>query len=148
MVNLADFYRTQNRDDQAEPWLQKAIAAAPNAAEPIHALGLLKIRQKDYAAAMTLLERAAKLAPQRVHYSYVYAVALNSTGRPDEAISVLQQAHQRRPADREILFGLVAFERDKGNLSAATEYAHQLVLLAPEDPEARATLTELEGQAH
>ncbi len=148
MVDLADFYRAQNRDDQGEPWLEKAIATAPGAAEPIHALGLLKIRQKDYPAALSLLERAAKLAPQRVHYSYVYAVALNSTGRPDEAISVLQQAHQRRPADREILFGLVAFERDKGNVSAATEYAQQLVLLAPEDPEARATLTQLQGQAH
>ena len=42
MVNLADLYRTTQRDDEGQRWLEKAIALAPTAAEPIHALGLLK----------------------------------------------------------------------------------------------------------
>jgi tetratricopeptide (TPR) repeat protein len=147
MVNLADLYRAQNRDDEGQRWLEKAIAAAPNAAEPIHALGLLKVRQKQYREALGLLAKAATLQPANVRYSYVYAVALNSTGQPDQAIAVLQQAHQRRPADRQVLEALIAFERDKGNLPSAIAYAQQLVQLTPDDPNAKALLAQLQGQA-
>src|SRR5208337_3473485 len=102
MVNLADLYRTQQRDDEGQRWLENAIAVEPNAAEPIYALGLLKIRQKNYQDALSLLAKAANLQPNNTQYSYVYAVALNSAGHPDGAITVLQQAHQKRPADRQV----------------------------------------------
>jgi len=146
MVNLADFYRTQNRDEDGQQWLEKAIAVAPNAAEPIHALGLLKIRQKQYQEALTLLAKAATLQPDNVRYSYVYAVALQSSGQVDQAIAVLQQAHGRRPADRSVLVGLIEFERDKGNLPLAITYAQQLTQLAPDDPDAKMLLAELQGR--
>jgi len=148
MVNLADLYRAQNRDEAGQRWLEKAIAAAPDAGEPIFALGLLKVRQKQYQEALSLLARATKLQPANVRYSYVYAVALNSTGQPDQAITILQQAHQLRPADRQVLTGLIAFERDRGNLPSAIGYAQQLVQLSPNDPNAKATLAELLRQRH
>jgi tetratricopeptide (TPR) repeat protein len=148
MVNLADLYRMQQRDDEGRKWLEKAIATTPNAAEPIHALGLLEIRQKRYQEALVLLEKAAALQPSNVHYSYVYAVALNSSEQPERAIAVLEEAHRRRPADRQVLAGLISFERDKGDLSAAAGYARQLVQLTPDDPEARALLAQLQGQQH
>jgi tetratricopeptide (TPR) repeat protein len=147
MVNLADLYRQQQRDDEGQKWLEKAIGVAPNAAEPIHALGLLKVRQKQYPEALSLLAKAAALQPDNPRYSYVYAVALNSTGHTDGAIAVLQQAHQRRPADRQTLEALIGFERDKGNLPSAITYAQQLVQLSPGDPDAKAMLTELQAQA-
>src|ERR1039458_517841 len=84
--------------------------------------------------------------PSNSRYSYVYAVALNSTGHADGAIAVLEQAHQRRPADRQVLAGLIAFERDKGNLPSAITYAQQLVQLNPNDPDAQATLAQLRAQ--
>lgn len=145
MVNLADLYRAQNRDEEGEMWLEKAIAVAPDAAEPVHALGLLRVRQEQYREALSLLAKAATLQPSNVNYSYVYAVALNSTGQPDRAIAILQQAHQRRPADRQVLEGLIAFERDKGNLPSAIDYAKQLVQLTPNDPNAKAMLVQLQG---
>ena len=77
MVNLADLYRQQQRDDEGQRWLEKAIAVASDAAEPIHALGLLKVRQKQYPEALSLLAKAAALQPNNTNYSYVYAVALN-----------------------------------------------------------------------
>ena len=146
MVNLADLYRQQQRDNEGQQWLEKAMAAEPNAAEPVHALGLLKIRQKQYQEALSLLAKAAMLQPSNSRYSYVYAVALNSTGHSDGAIAVLEQAHQRRPADRQVLAGLIAFERDKGNLPSAITYAQQLVQLNPNDPDAQATLAQLRAQ--
>jgi len=146
MVNLADLYRMTAHDAEGQPWLEKAIAVAPNAAEPVHALGLLKVRQKQYQEALGLLAKAAALQPSNVRYSYVYAVALNSTGQSDRAIAILQEAHERRPADRQVLMGLIAFERDKGNLPSAIAYAKQLVELVPGDRDARALLAQMEAQ--
>jgi tetratricopeptide (TPR) repeat protein len=146
MVNLADLYRSEQRDADGEKWLQKAIATAPDAAEPVYALGLLKVRQKQYQEALNLFAKAVALQQSNSRYSYVYAVALNSAGQSQRAITVLEEAHRRRPADRELLTGLIAFERDSGNVSAATLYAKQLVQLAPDDPEARATLVRLQGK--
>jgi tetratricopeptide (TPR) repeat protein len=143
MVKLANLYRAQNRDDEGRRWLEKAIAVAPNAAEPYYALALLKIRQKQFGDVIGLLGKAAALDPDNLGYSYVYAVTLNSSGHTDQAIEVLQQAHQRRPADRQMLIGLIAFEREKANLPAAATYARQLVELAPNDPAALTTLSEL-----
>ena len=132
MVNLADLYRSQQRENEAQQLLEKAIALAPNAAEPIHALGLLKVRQKRYQDAIRLLAKAAALQPGNVRYSYVYAVALQSAGQTDRGIEVLQQAHERRPADRDVLTGLIAFEREKGNVRLAATYANELRQLVPE----------------
>jgi tetratricopeptide (TPR) repeat protein len=148
MVNLADLYRMQQREAEGEKWLEKAISISPNAAEPVYALGLLKIRQKQYPEALGLLAKAATLQPDNVRYSYVYAVALQSSGHADQAITILQQAHERRPADREILTGLVSFERDQGNLPAAIGYAKQLIQLEPDNPNSKTLLAELLGQGH
>jgi tetratricopeptide (TPR) repeat protein len=147
MVNLADLYRTQQRDEEGQQWLEKAVAVAPNAAEPVHALGLLRVRQKQYSDALRLLAKAATLQPGNVRYSYVYAVALQSSGQVDQAITVLEQAHKRRPANRQVLIGLIAFERNKGNLPLAITYAQELVQLVPDDPNAKMLLAELLGRA-
>ena len=143
MVNLADLYRMQNRDDLSQQWLEKAIAVAPNAAEPIHALGLLKVRQKQYPEALSLLARAAALLPGNVRYSYVYAVALNSSGQANKAVTVLEQAHKRRPADRDVLLTLITIERDMGKFQPAFQYARELAELAPGDPQAQQLLADL-----
>jgi Flp pilus assembly protein TadD len=143
MVNLADLNRAQQRDDLARFWLQTAITLAPDAAEPVHALGLLEVRQKRPAEALPLLARAAALQPQNVRYAYVYAVALHSGGEVDKSIAVLTAAHDRRPADREVLSALIAFEREKGDLRSAVAHAKQLTQLAPRDPNAVALLGEL-----
>jgi tetratricopeptide (TPR) repeat protein len=143
MTNLADLCRVQQRDDEGQRWLEKAIALAPAAAEPIHALGLLEVRQKNYQLALTLLAKAASLQPGNTRYSYVYAIALQSSGQPDQAIKILQQTHKTRPADREVLFALISLERDKGDAPAAKIYAQQLVQLVPGDPQAKALLNSL-----
>lgn len=143
MVNLADLYRTTQRDDEGQRWLEKAIALAPTAAEPIHALGLLKIRQKQYPEAVSLLAKAAALQPNNARYSYVYAVALQSSGQVDQAIKILEQTHKKRPADLSVLQALVSFERQKGDLRSAKVYAQQLLQLSPDDPQAKALYNSL-----
>jgi len=94
-------------------------------------LGLSLVRQQRTAEALGELKHAAQLDPQNTRFVYVYAVALNSTGAPDEAIMVLMGAHAAHPDDRDILGALVAFHRDSGNDAAARQYAEKLQALSP-----------------
>ena len=66
MVNLADFYRVQQRDAEGEKWLRQAMAAAPDASEPVHALGLLKARQGQTPEALQLFAKSVEMAPANV----------------------------------------------------------------------------------
>jgi tetratricopeptide (TPR) repeat protein len=145
-VNLADLYRLQGRDNQGEELLREALKIAPQDADVYHALGLLLVRQNRLAEALEALKQSAKLSPDNPHYSYVYAVALNSAGRETEAIEFLKETHYRHPNDHEILFALVTFNRDSGNLQAARDYAKELIELSPKNPSFRKLLEQLQIQ--
>jgi Flp pilus assembly protein TadD len=107
------------------------LKLTPNNASVHHALGLTKRR------------KAAQLAPDHPGYTYVYRIALHSSGRQADGM-VLADAHQRFGGDAEILQALATMERDRGKLDAALSYARKLVELAPDDPQAQALLRELE----
>jgi Flp pilus assembly protein TadD len=83
--------------------LRQAIAAAPEAASPHHALGLALVRAKAYDEGIAELGRAAALAPDEPRFAYVYAVALQSVGRMDEAQLVVTTALARNGGDPGLL---------------------------------------------
>jgi predicted CXXCH cytochrome family protein len=99
MVNLADLYRAQDREAEAERWLRRAVSVAPAAAGPIHALGLLQVRQGHGADALASLGKAVELDGGTARYAYVYAVALSEAGQRREALSVIGAARGRLPKD-------------------------------------------------
>jgi Flp pilus assembly protein TadD len=132
-INLADLYRQLQRDADGEGVLRAAIAASPRDGGLHHALGLTLTRLKQPDAALVEYGGAAELEPDRARYTYVYAVALNSAGRRDEAITVLKQGVARHPDDRDTLLALVTFSRDAGDIGAALTYAEDLVRIAPND---------------
>ena len=129
-VNLADFYRARQDEAAADKTLRDAIARLPEVADLHYALGLSLIRQQQAGAAVTELHQAATLNPDSARYIYVYAVALNSIGKPAEALLVLQGAHNRFPNNTDILGALVAFNRDQGKTEAANRYAKKLQTLS------------------
>jgi Flp pilus assembly protein TadD len=112
----------------------------PNDAELHHALGLNLVRQRRTADALPELARAALIDPANARYAYVYAIALNSAGRADDAIKTLEAGHARHPADRDTLFALVTINRDAGRTDAALTWAQQLAAI---DPTARPLFDEL-----
>ena len=132
-INLADLYRALGRGDDGVQVLREAIAAVPQDAGLHYALGLALVRQKKNDEALSELQRATQLAPDRAHYAYVYAVGLHSTGRVDEAIAALKENVSKHPTDRDSLSALATFNRDAGNIALALEYAQQLARLAPDD---------------
>ena len=144
-INLADLFRMQDREKEGEQILGEALAIDPNHADVHHALGLLQVRQKRHGEALGSLERAAQLRPDFPRYSYVFAVGLHSTGETNRALEVLKAAHQRNPADRELLLALITINREQGKVEDAATYARKLLQLSPQDPTARQIMQVLRG---
>jgi predicted Zn-dependent protease len=111
---------------KAEKVLRAAANLMPESADIHHALGLSLVRRQRTEAAVKELKLASMLSPDNPRYVYVYAVALNSTGKPEQAIKILQVAHDAHPHDVEILSALVAFHRDQGNHLAMRAYGEKL----------------------
>jgi tetratricopeptide (TPR) repeat protein len=143
-VNLADLYRTAGREPDAEKLLTEAVRLS-GAAEAVHALGLLYVRQGRRDEAMAMLERAYQLLPGTPRYGYVYAVALHDAGNIQKAVAVLTAVHTARPSDVDTIAALAMFERDRGDLHAAAGWAEKLVALRPDDAGARRLLSEMQN---
>jgi predicted CXXCH cytochrome family protein len=110
-ANLADLYRRIGRDADGEHVLRAALVVSPQDAGLHHALGLTLVRLQRRDAALDELRRAAELDPGEARYAYVYAVALHSAGRDDEAAAVLRDNLARHPNDRGSVSALIAFGR-------------------------------------
>ena len=116
-------------------------------AEPeLHmALGLNLVRQDLAADAVPEFGRASEIDPHNARYAYVHGIALNSTGRIDEAIEVLEANEARHPADRDTLLALVTINRDAGHFAAALSWADRLVALDPQARRLRDEIARLAG---
>jgi tetratricopeptide (TPR) repeat protein len=125
-VNLADLYRERDREDEGEAVLETALRHSPNDASLLHALGLLMVRQKKKTRALELLGAAAHSDPASVSYAYVYAVALDDSGRTNDAINVLEDSIKRHPYDRDTLDALVVWWSKAGDHSKALAYTQRL----------------------
>ncbi len=125
-VNLADLYRAGGRDAEGERILRDGLKNAPNSAILHHGLGLALVRMKRADTALGELESATTLEPANARFTYVYAVALHSTCRSEEAIRRLEQALLAHPNDRDIVQALASFHEALGASAAAEKYADRL----------------------
>ncbi|MCZ6835761.1 MAG: ammonia-forming cytochrome c nitrite reductase subunit c552, partial [Planctomycetota bacterium] len=125
-INLADLFRDLGREDQVLQVLREALQKSPDAAALHHSLGLAQVRANDIAGAMESLSQACVLSESAPQYVYVYAIALNSTGRGGEAIGLLEQAMRENPGHRDLLYALATIGRDQGRLDLAIRAAQQL----------------------
>ena len=146
-VNLADLYRQTDRDKEGEAVLRTALAASPTDAGLHYALGLALIRQKRREDALFELRQAAKLAPQSAHYVFVYAMALDSTGRSEQAQQVLTDALDAHQGNLEILGALVQMSLKSGDRASALPYAERMLRVMPEDQNIRGFVEELRRAA-
>ena len=102
-VNLADLYRSSDRDADGERVLRETLTLAPEAAALHHSLGLLLVRRKDLDGALVELKRASELAHEDANAHYTFAVALYSNGRQADAIALLDKTWRAHPGDRQVL---------------------------------------------
>jgi predicted CXXCH cytochrome family protein len=130
-VNLADMYRTQGDESKTEEVLRHAALMVPDSADIHHTLGLSLVRQQRKDEATKELRLASTLNPENARYSYVYAIALHSTGNTEQAVIVLQDALDVHQHNMDILKALVEMNRNLGNQPAARRYAEKLRAISP-----------------
>lgn len=133
-INLADLYRTQNRDDLGEAILHMALDKMGDYAELYYALAMTQIRQGRVDEALGTIKKGYELDPQNAMISYAYAIALNSSGKPSAAIRVLEKSRGHNPFNKQILEALVTINNENGNLVQALRYANELQQMYPDDP--------------
>jgi Tfp pilus assembly protein PilF len=125
-VNLADLYRSQQRDEEAEAALREGLKAAADRATVEFALGLTLIRLERHSEAMAHLRRAHEIRPEVIRFGYVYAVAQFDRGHKAASLKTLDGIRQRYPGSREILQLLVGYNQQMGRTKAAEQYAAEL----------------------
>ncbi|MGY4626591.1 multiheme c-type cytochrome [Bradyrhizobium sp. USDA 4486] len=128
-INLSDLYRQLGRDGDGERVLREALSGSTQDASLHHALGLTLVRQRRNEAALDELRQAAALDTSQARYAYVYAVALNSAGRRDDALAVLKETLRRHPNDIDVLAAAINFSRESGDIAAALDHAEQMARL-------------------
>jgi predicted CXXCH cytochrome family protein len=141
-VNLADLLFRLQDELKAGEVLADGLAVLPDSALLNHAMGLHQIRSAD-PAALASLARAADLAPQNARLSYVYAVALADRGRSEDAVAVLERAHEIREADQDVLHALVGIHLQSGDMEAARIYLRKLQRIRPWDAQVEELLQRL-----
>jgi predicted CXXCH cytochrome family protein len=132
-INLADLYRQRGEEDRVRETLEEALRQDPTAAAAHEALGLSLVREKRLHDALLPLEKAATLRADEPRYAYVYAVALHEAGDTRRALQLLEQAHARHPAYRDILVALIEYHRHAGDTEATAAWARELAKLSPDD---------------
>jgi Flp pilus assembly protein TadD len=129
-VNLADLYRVQKKDLQAQQLFDKGIAAGAADSTLHYAYGLNLVRQQAYEGATEQLKQAAELDPQNAQYWYVLGLASRES---DKALSVkaLGSAYQLTN-NPQYLYALCDVMIDAKH-SSANRCLQQLQKVAPQE---------------
>ena len=128
-----------------EELLREGLLLDDTSAALHHSLGLSLVRSGEPESALSELRRAAELAPDNPRFAYVLAIALNSTGRPAEAVRVLRDARARFDGDFDIAMALATILRDNGDHDGALEIAYSLARRHPENQGVVALLRSLQA---
>jgi Tfp pilus assembly protein PilF len=128
-INLADMFRLTGREEAAINTLEQGLTVAPGNADLHYARGLALVRARQLPEATRALARAAELQTDNAHYTYVYAIALDSSGETGKAIEVLERYLEHARNNQEILSALVSFSRKAGDTAQADRYEQQLMQL-------------------
>ncbi|MHC5209310.1 MAG: tetratricopeptide repeat protein [Planctomycetota bacterium] len=142
-ANLAEVRRVLEGEEACGRTLREGLAAVPGDGHLLHSLGLHLVRSERLPEAVDALRDAAVRRPDVSRYAYAYAMAVEATGRPEEAALLLEDALGRHPYDIELLVGLATLWRDLGDIERARGHAERLAELLPDDPGVRGLLESL-----
>ena len=136
-INLSDLYRSRGDEKNAEATLRAILLRLPDAAPAHYALGLSLIRQKQLDDALDFLVKPRPLDPESVEYALTYAVALQSIGRLDAALTELSAGLRGRPYAAELHRARVSYLYGAGRKDEAVSALQDWLSADPESPEAR-----------
>lgn len=116
----------QGQFPQAETHLKSVLATAPNDADAINLLGVIRAKQTRQAEAERLFRRAIAISPRHVGAHINLAELFFTTNRPTLAVPILISAHKFAPERPDIILRLAILFADKGDYEQALLYAQRM----------------------
>lgn len=132
---LGDLLLHMRRYDEAESYLQKALALDPKFADGLVAMGVLRFRQQNYTDAKKLFQQAIEADANNPLAQYQYANSLWQEGQLEKALESYKQAARLKPElaylHRQLGFAYTEMGRD----AEAVESYTQALRLEPRSTE-------------
>lgn len=132
---LAQAVRLHQRGDLAgaESCYRAILEVAPNNADALHLLGLVKFANAEYDAADSALRKAIALAPQNAVYHFNLGNIQKRAGRLEDAIASYRHVLELNPADADALNNLAQTLLDVGDHRGALDYLTRARDARPDD---------------
>ncbi len=129
----ADIWVQRQDLDHAAEELEQVLSIQPEKVDVIEQLGNIRVRQKRYAEAVPLLQKAASGpdTPPELHFNL--GLALESVGRKDEALSSYLQFLKQAPDDLQGNLAAGLLLKEKGARQEAV--SHLLKAYNPKQPD-------------
>lgn len=137
LINLADHYRSIDRNEESSSLLARALQVAPDSANTNHAYGLLLVRSGKYQEAVEFLKAAVDQEDAQPNHAYVYAVALDSLGDTHAAMKVIEAADKRWPNHMDLSMLQVSYMDKTGKTVGIHHYLSLLASVAANAPQVR-----------
>lgn len=122
---LGDLLLHARRPDDAERYLQKALALEPGSADTLVALGSTRYRQERYEEAKKFFRQAIEADARNYLAHYYYANCLWQQGQPEKAVESYRQAAQLKPElaylHRQLAFAYGQLRRDAEAVESYTQ---------------------------
>lgn len=139
LIGLARLKTKLGATNEAIQVYRQAIESHPNDAVIMNDLGICYAQGKQLPEAIEALSAATRVAPDREMYANNLAAALVEAGRPEEALSYLNQTRTPQVASYNVGYLLA----QSGRKQQATEYLSRALFIDPQLAQARTLLDEL-----
>jgi tetratricopeptide (TPR) repeat protein len=100
---MSQLEASESKVAEALTYALEAVKNAPNDPLVYTQAGLLLYAQKDYANAVTALNKALQLNPNNANVAYFLALSLRDGGRPDLAKQIVDQLLVQNPGNADLI---------------------------------------------
>jgi Flp pilus assembly protein TadD len=142
LEQLASIYADMGNASGLEPVVARMQQTQPGRTGTLYYAAALRFIRGEFAAALDLAERAARLDPGYAEAANLIGAIQASLGHRDEARQALRAALRSNPHSNAAYTNLGLIELSSGNRTAAAEYFSEALSLDPESAAARQGLAQ------
>ena len=142
IVAIAAEFERAGRLDEAERLLGHALAAAPTQPDALHQAGIVAFRQKRFADALGLMQRALRQGANTPLYLRNICEVYRTLGRLDEALETGRRAVALSPGDPLCLHNLAIIHYHRLEIDDCLDCARRALAIEPALPGAHFELAE------
>jgi predicted CXXCH cytochrome family protein len=135
-VRQAQLAVVENRLDDAEPWIRKAVAWDPTSPATQHMMGRIMAMRLSFGEAEAAFLRASELEPRSADHPYAMALMYAEMQNPQKALKALQKTVLLDPSFGRAWYNLGLAHAQINALNDAAEALGKAEALMPGSPDA------------